>query len=153
MVIMVVCIIPLSTWGNEGKADDAKESPITSMKKDIKKLPGPKVSEIPEKYNDLLRNFSDYYDALKIGDFEKAYNFESGEYRKATSFDLYKERHKNAAAMIAVRPLEVKPINEKEVMVRASFGYKVAAVDTVRFIPDHWVKEDNAWRHLPEEEN
>ena len=152
MVIIAVCIIPLSAWGNEGKAEDKKEIPKTSWE-DIKKAPGPKVSEIPEKYNDLIKTFSDYYDARKTGDYKKTYNLESSEYRKATSFDLYNERLKKSVGIIAVRPLEVKPINEKEVMVRASFGYKVAAIDTVRFFQDHWVKEDNAWRHLPKEEN
>jgi len=152
MVITAVCIIPLSTWGNEGKVEDKKEIPKTSWE-DIKKAPGPKVSEIPEKYNDLVKTFSEYYDAKKSRDYKKAYNLESSKYRKATSFDLYNERLKKSAEFLAVRPLEVKPINEKEVMVRASFGYKVAAIDTVRFIQDHWVKEDNAWRHQPKEEN
>ena len=152
MVIMAVCIIPLSAWCNEEKVVDKKEIPKTPWK-DIKQAPGPKVSEIPEAYNDLVKTFSEYYDARKTGDYKKAYNLESSEYRKATSFDLYNERLKKSAAIIAVRPLEVKPISEKEVMVRASVGYKVAAIDTVRFIQDHWVKEDNAWRHVPKEEN
>ena len=152
MLILAVCIMPFSAWGSEGKAEDKKEVP-QPLWKDIKKAPGPKVSEIPEKYNDLIKAFSEYYDARKIGNYKKAYDLESSEYRKTTSFDLYNERLKSSAEMIAVRPLEVKPISEKEVMVRASFGYKVAAIDTVRFIQDHWVKEDNAWRHLPKGEN
>jgi len=151
MVIMAVCIIPLSTWGNEGKVEDKKEISQTPWK-DIKHAPGPKVSEIPEVYNDLLKTFSDYYDALKMKDYKKAYNLESNEYKKVTSFDLYNERLKKAVEIIAVRPLEVKPKNEKEVMVRASFGYKAGFIDTVRFIQDQWIKEDGGWKHLHEQE-
>ncbi len=76
--------------------EDKKEIPQPAWK-DIKQAPGPKVSEIPEKYNDLVKAFSEYYDAKKTGDYKKAYNMESSEYRKATSFDLYNERLKNSA--------------------------------------------------------
>ena len=155
IIILAVCMLPLSAWCGEGNVEVKKETPATPLKdpmKDIKKAPGPKVSEIPEVYNDLMKTFAEYYDARKTGNYKKAYDLESSEYRKATSFDLYNERLKGSPETIAVRPLEVKPISEKEVMVRASFGYKLAAIDTVRFIRDHWVKEDNAWRHLPKKE-
>jgi len=152
IIILAVCMLPLSAWGGDGNTEVKKETPATPWK-DIKQAPGPKVSEIPEVYNDLMKTFSDYYDARKAGDYKKAYDLESSDFRKTMSFDLYNERLKSSAGIIAVRPLEVKPISEKEVMVRASFGYKLAAIDTVRFIQDHWVKEDNVWRHLPKEEN
>jgi hypothetical protein len=152
IIILAVCMLPLSAWCGEGNVGDKKETPATPWK-DVKHAPGPKVSAIPEVYNDLMKTFAEYYDARKTGNYKKAYDLESSEYRKATSFDLYNELLKRSPEIIAVRPLEVKPISEKEVMVRASFGYKLAAVDTVRFIQDHWVKEDNAWRHMPKEEN
>lgn len=150
-----VILLPFAVWGEEGNVSDKsdKKELTATPWKDIKKAPGPKIAEVPEIYNDLMKTFAEYYDAKKAGDYKKAYELESIEYRKATSFDLYNERLKKSVDIIAVRPLEVKPISEKEVMVRASFGYKLAAIDTVRFIQDHWVKEDNAWRHLPKEEN
>jgi hypothetical protein len=152
IIILAVCMLPLSAWGGDGNAEVKKETPATPWK-DVKHAPGPKVSEIPEVYKDLMKTFADYYDARKTGNYKKAYDLESSDFRKTMSFDLYNERLKSSAGIIAVRPLEVKPISEKEVMVRASFGYKLAAIDTVRFIQDHWVKEDNAWRHMPKEEN
>ncbi|MCJ7484000.1 MAG: hypothetical protein MUO31_13660 [Thermodesulfovibrionales bacterium] len=152
IIILAVCMLPLSAWGGDGNAEVKKETPATPWK-DVKHAPGPKVSEIPEAYNDLMKTFAEYYDARKTGNYKKAYDLESSDFRKTMSFDLYNERLKSSAEIIAVRPLEVKPISEKEVMVRASFGYKLAAIDTVRFIQDHWVKEDNAWRHMPKEEN
>ena len=152
IIILAVCMLPLSAWCGEGNVGDKKETPATPWK-DVKHAPGPKVSEIPEAYNDLMKTFAEYYDARKTGNYKKAYDLESSDFRKTMSFDLYNERLKSSAGIIAVRPLEVKPISEKEVMVRASFGYKLAAIDTVRFIQDHWVKEDNAWRHMPKEEN
>jgi hypothetical protein len=152
IIILAVCMFPLSAWCGDGNVGDKKETPANPWK-DIKQAPGPKISEIPEVYNDLKKTFAEYYDARKAGDYKKAYDLESSDFRKTMSFDLYNERLKSSAEIIAVRPLEVKPISEKEVMVRASFGYKLAAIDTVRFFQDYWVKEDNAWRHLPKEEN
>ena len=152
-IVVFLFLMPLAAKGNEekvGKKDEAVKKPIGV---DIKHAPGPKVSEIPEAYNDLVKSFLDYWNDIKKGEYKKAYDLESSEYRKSTSFDLYNERHKKSALIIAVRPLGVKPINEKEVVVRASIGYKVAAIDTVRLFQDHWVKEGRAWRHLPKEEN
>jgi hypothetical protein len=151
-ILIAVFLMVISATGSEGTAQDKHEAAPKTIWKDIKKNPGPKVSEIPEAYSDLVKNFSDYWNAQKNRDYKKAYDLESSKYRKSTSFDLYNERLKKAAQIIAVRPLEVKPINEKEVVVRASFGYKAGIIDTVRFIQDNWVKEEIGWRHLPEQE-
>jgi len=144
--------MPLVASGSEGKTEQKGETIEKAPWTDIKKVPGPEFSPIPEKYNDLVKTFSEYWNARKERDYKKSYELESSEYRKSTSFDLYNERLKKAVEIIAVRPLEVKPINEKEVVVRASVGYKAGFIDTVRFFQDQWIKENGSWKHLPEKE-
>jgi hypothetical protein len=117
----------------------------------LKKAKGPVAEPIPEKYNDLMNNFKLYWSAFKDRDFEKAYGMESSTFKKKVTLDTYKENHKSAVIVIGMKPLAVKPLNEKEVIVKAGFGYKAGFVDTVRVTEDHWVKEDAGWRHLPVE--
>ena len=151
IIILALCMLPLSAWCGEGNAEVKKETPAATWK-DIKNVPGPVASDIPEIYTELMKNFKEYWDAMKAKDYKKAYDLESSEHRKMTSFDLYNERLKGAVQIIAVRPLEVKPVNEKEVMVRSSLGYKAGLVDTVRLMHDRWIKEESGWRHLPAKE-
>jgi hypothetical protein len=152
-LILIVIGLSILFWGLGGNsfADTEKQVPAPVWR-DIKKAPGPKVVPIPGQYSDLSKAFDEYWEAKKARDFKKAYGMEAGDYRKSTSFDLYKERLKGQVDIIAVRLLEVKPVNEKEVMVRASLGIKAGILDTVKLIHDRWVKEDAGWKHLPEEE-
>ncbi len=144
--------MPFSAMGSEGKTEQTGEATEKAPWVDIKKAPGPQFEPIPEKYSDLVQTFSEYWKARKELDYKRSYELESNEYRKMTSFDLYNEKLKKSAIIEAVRPLEVKPISEKEVMVRASVGYKAGIIDTVRFFQDQWLKEDGGWKHLPEKE-
>ena len=151
MMVAILFLVPLLAWGAEGNLKEEKNV-VPAPGQDIKKAAKPIVANIPEKFNDLTKTFSEYWSAMKKRDYQKAYELEGSDYKKVTGFDLYKERLKDAVEIIAVRPLEVKPINEKEVMVRASLGFKMGFIDTLRFFDDHWVKEADGWRHLPEEE-
>jgi hypothetical protein len=155
IIIMVflaaVLLIPLHGFcqGSEGKQKEA-EAPKSSWG-NIKTEAKPIVPNIPEKYKDLVEAFNAYWNAIKERDYKKAYGMESAESREKTSFDLYKLLHKQKkpVKIVGVRPLEVRPIEEeKEVMVKASFGFKTGFIDSVNFIKDHWVKEEGAWKHV-----
>jgi len=150
MVILAVCMIPLSAWSSEGDANKDQPSPWRDIKSSANVKPI--VPNIPEKYKELEKVFNAYWSALKDRDFQKAYAMESSEYRKKTSLDLYTHLKDNTVTIIAVRPLEVRPITEeKEVMVRASFSFKAGFLDTVHFISDRWIKETDGWKHVQED--
>jgi hypothetical protein len=128
-----------------GASHKTHKSRWTDIKKSAKKI----EPNIPEKYKDLAKAVDEYWNALKAKDYAKAYAMENEAYRKKVSLDLYKERHKKAVEIIAVRPLEVRPLKEeKEVMVKSSFRYKAGPIDSVRFIEESWVKEGEDWRHI-----
>lgn len=119
---------------------------------DIKKAAKPIVPEIPEEYKPLVQVFDEYWGAVKRGDYDSAYKLESEDYRKVHAKDpaVYKERFGRSVQLLGVRALGVKKINEKEVIIRASVGFKTAQLDTVRFFADRWIKESDTWRHLPD---
>jgi hypothetical protein len=119
---------------------------------DIKKSAKPIVPEIPEEYKPLVQVFDEYWGAVKEGDYDSAYKLESEDYRKVHAKDpeVYKERFGRSVKLIGIRALGVKKINEKEVIIRASVGFKTAQLDTVRFFADRWIKENDTWRHLPD---
>ncbi|NWF75891.1 MAG: hypothetical protein HXY53_04860 [Nitrospirae bacterium] len=119
---------------------------------DIKKAAKPIVPEIPEEYKPLVQVFDEYWGAIKKGDYENAYKLESEDYRKVHAKDpeMYKERFGRSVKLLGIRALGVKKINEKEVIIRASVGFKTAQLDTVRFFADRWIKENDTWRHLPD---
>ncbi len=121
--------------------------------KDIKKSAKPIVPDIPEEYKPMVKVFDKYWGAIMKGDFESAYKLESEDYKKvhAKDPDVYKNRFGRMGKLVGVRALGVKKINEKEVIVRASVGFKAAQLDTVRFFEDRWIKEGDTWRHFPEE--
>jgi hypothetical protein len=152
IVIAAVLLVCLPAWGVDSGSQEKQQKAVKAPWTNIKKSAAPIVANIPEKYSDVSKAFSEYWNAMKERDYKKAYELESSAYRKATSFDLYKERLKRAVLITAVRPLEVKPVNEKEVMVKGSLAFKAGFIDTVRFIHDRWVKEASGWRHEPEEE-
>jgi hypothetical protein len=128
-----------------GSLHKPHKSQWTDIKKSAKKI----EPNIPEKYKDVAKAVEDYWNALKARDYAKAYSMENEAYRKKVSLDLYKERHKRAVEIIAVRPLEVRPLKEeKEVMVKSGFRYKAGPIDSVRFIEESWVKEGKDWRHI-----
>jgi hypothetical protein len=129
----------------QGTSQKTHKSKWTDIKKSAKKI----EPNIPEKYKDLAKAVDEYWNALKARDYAKAYTMEDEAYRKKVSLDVYKERHKKAIEIIAVRPLEVRPLKEeKEVMVKSSFRYKAGPIDSVRFIEEGWVKEGEDWRHI-----
>ena len=148
--LVTVLLIPSHGFcqGTDGKEKktDAPKSPWGNIKTEAK----PIVPNIPDKYKDLVEAFNAYWNAIKGRDYKKAYGMESAKSREKTSFDLYKHLHtQKPLNIVGVRPLEVRPIEEeKEVMVKASFGFKTGVIDSVHFIKDHWVKQDGAWKHM-----
>jgi hypothetical protein len=152
IVIAAVLVVCLPAWGVESVPQEKQEKAVKSPWINIKKAATPIVANISEKYSDVSKAFSEYWNAIKERDYKKAYELESSAYRKATSFDLYKERLKRAVLITAIRPLEVKPVNEKEVMVKGSLAFKAGFMDTLRIFHDRWVKEASGWRHEPKEE-
>ncbi len=133
----------------ENKKQEHVHKPVWQ---DIKKSAKPIVPDIPEEYKPLVQVFDEYWGAIKKGDFDSAYKLESEDYRKVHAKDpeMYKERFGRSVKLLGVRALGVKKINEKEVIIRASVGYKTAQIDTVRFFADRWIKENDTWRHLPD---
>jgi len=150
VILVIGILIPLQGFG---QGTDGKEKGTVAPKspwKDIKSAAKPIVPDIPDKYKDLVEAFDAYWNAIKEGDYKKAYGMESAESKEKTSFDLYKHLHtQKHVRIVGVRPLGVRSIEEeKEVMVEAGFGFKTGLIDSVNFIKDHWVKQDGAWKHV-----
>ncbi len=113
--------------------------------------------DIPAEYNDLIKVFDTYWDALKAKDFKRAYDLESSDYRKATDFGQYKGKFGKDVILKNVRALGVTKLNEREVMVRGTVLLNVNLgernTNSFKILKDQWVKEDNGWKHVRREEN
>lgn len=151
IIFSIFLVAPLQGFSSDGQPAAQAPDDSSIIWKDIKKAAKPIKPNISEEHKDIVEVFNAYWGALKARDYKKAYELEASEHREKTSFDLYEYKRRKAVDIIAVRPLEVKQINEKEVIVRASFGFKTAMIDTVRFIRDRWIKESTGWKHVPEE--
>lgn len=150
IILSLFLIAPLQAFSSNGETG-TQTAEDKSIWQDIKKSAKRIEPNISEKDKDLIAVFNTYWDAVKSKDFKKTYEMETSEHQESISFDLYEYKRRKTVGIIAVRPLEVKHINEKEVIVRASFGFKTAMIDTVRFIQDRWIKESTGWKHVPEE--
>ena len=110
--------------------------------------------KIGPEYSELVKAFDKYWEALKTNDYKSAYNLESAEFQKTTGFDQYKGGFKHDVRLKNVTALGVKKISEKEVIVSGSMILK-ANMEGPRdifqpFSDDRWVKEGEAWRHVPQ---
>ena len=108
--------------------------------------------QIPAEYEDLVKTFDEYWNALIKRDYEKAYNFESTEFRKSNSLDAYKGSIGKNVQLITVRALGVQKISEKEVMVTGFTILKIPPISlqqaNLKPLKDKWVKEGESWKHV-----
>jgi hypothetical protein len=150
IILSFFLVAPTQGFSSNGETGStaAKEK---SLWQDIKTSAKPIKPNITEKDKDIVSAFNQYWGAVKARDFKQTYDMEINEHREKTSFDLYEYKRRKAVNIIAVRPLEVTHINEKEVIVKASLGFKAGMIDTVRFIRDRWIKDSTGWKHVPEE--
>ena len=128
------------------KTNVPTSSVYVDMKHATKKL-------VPDKKNlaghkDVVKSYTEYWDAIKKGDYKKAYSLEDARYRKKVSYDLYAYLMKKKIDIIFVEPLEVKKRNKKEVMVRGILRYRAGMINTARTFDDNWVKEGDTYRHV-----
>lgn len=151
--IVIVCFVvaPGLVLASNGQLPESEKAADQSPWKDIKTGAKPLVPNISEEHKDIVEVFNKYWKAVKERDFKTMYEMEATEEQNKSSFDLYEYKRRKGVDIIAVRPLEVTQINEKEVIVRASFGFKAGIIDTVRFLRDRWIKESTGWKHVPEE--
>lgn len=124
------------------------QSVYINMKQAVKKQ-----KHVPDKKNlaghkDVVKSYTEYWDAIKKKDFKKAYSLEDARYRKKVSYDLYAYLMKKSIDIIFVEPLEVKKRNKKEVMVRGILRYRAGMINTARIFDDNWVKEGDTYRHV-----
>lgn len=157
-------LLPLSIMGGEAQTKEAEPGKKEFQRFDIKRDVKPIEPNIPEEYKPLIKAYDEYWQAIKDKEYSKAYKLESSEFRKNTKehdyitgiystkeADLPRNLKKPEIQIIAARALEVKKLNEKEVMVKGGLSFKAGMMDTVRFFEDRWIKEDDAWRHVPQE--
>jgi hypothetical protein len=77
---------------------------------------------------------------------------EASEFKKKVSYDLYEEKHKRMVAVLAVKPIDVKQTDEREVVVRGLQVYRIRMdMESAKAFDDSWIKEDDAYRHLKTE--
>jgi len=103
-----------------------------------------------EKHKDIVNVYKEYWKAVTDKDYKKAYSMEAASYQKKVSYDLYAERFKKGAKIIAVEPIEVKQKNEKEVSVRGFLRFKTEVMNSIKTFDDIWIKEGDVLKHLKE---
>jgi hypothetical protein len=154
--IAVMLLIFLFLTGVAGAADAVKKDAQHKNYEwsDIKKGTKPVEPKIAKEYDPLIKSFGDYWKATKDKKYDVTYAMESEKFRKETSFEKYKELMKPKKGqqpmnISSVRALEVKKMNEREVVVEGIIAYKAGFMDSLRPVKDRWVNEENGWRHLP----
>ena len=161
-IYWVICILALifpvavsSIETDTGKASDKTSKPTFkkgNVKKDVSKL----EPNIPEEYKPLIEVYDKYWKFIKEDKLEGAYNLETEDYKKVVSLREYKSlqrRSKLPLKIEAIRALEVKKKDEKEVIVKGSMWLKAAEINTLKMFNDRWVKAGDEWRHLREIED
>gem|GEM_PF-2378085 len=161
-ILWIICImvitLPVTLYGSEtdtGKAT-GKTSKPAFVKPDIKKEAPRLEPNIPEEYKPLIEVYDKYWKFIKEDDLESAYKLETEDYKKVVSLREYKglqKRSKLPLTIKAVRALEVKKKDEKEVIVKGSMWLKSAMIDTLKMFHDRWVMSDKEWRHVREIED
>lgn len=149
MIAVFIFFLSLSVYANENKTDGGdKKSPWFNIKKDV---PQVKVN-IPEEYKDLVKVFDEYWTAFKSKRYDAMLSLEVAPFREKTTLERYKAMKESGSAelkVISVRPIQVKKLNEKEVIVEAALAYKIGLADSVKLFKDRWVIEKDGWRHIP----
>ncbi|MEW6002376.1 MAG: hypothetical protein AB1638_07000 [Nitrospirota bacterium] len=145
IIVVIICLglaIPLLA------VDHTKIAGQEGLWKDIKKEGHVKPDkENLEKNKDLVTRYNEYWKAIVARDYKKAYAMESTDYQKKVGYDLYAERLKNRINIKAVEPIEVKQLNEKEVVVRGFMRYQIEIIDSMRTFDDKWIKEGERFKH------
>jgi hypothetical protein len=160
MLFILLLIFPCVVYSSEIGTDTGKISDKPSehkfhkgnVKKDVKQL----EPNILEEYKPLIAIYDKYWKFIKDNDLDSAYNLETEDYKKVVSLREYKglqKRSKLPVTIKAVRALEVKKKDEKEVIVRGTMWLKAAEMDTLKVFYDKWVKAGKEWRHLREIED
>lgn len=151
IALVVTCLLMVISMadGAEKGNEDAKR-PWVDIKKGVK----PVKPNIPPEYDSLVKAFDNYWNAVKDKKHDVAYSLESSEYRKGISLEKYKAEKMlkpgtQEVDMVNVRALEVKKINEKEVVVEGIIVYKAGFAQSVRSVRDKWVNEKEGWKHVP----
>jgi len=111
----------------------------------------PPIPNISAEYKDLEKVFNQYWDFMKKKEFEKAYEMESAEYRKANPYkkETYEKMTGSNIKVQNVTALEVTKINEKEVVIKANLYFVSGQFKSVRQFQDKWLKGDTQWVHMP----
>jgi len=150
LIIAVIILASITAYADEKKTVDEKHSPWLNVKKDVPQV----KTNIPEEYKDLVKVFDEYWTAFKSKRYDAMYRLEVADFRQKTELERYKAMKGTGSAelkVISVRPIQVKKLNEKEVIVEAALAYKVGMAESVKLFNDHWVKEKDGWMHLPSE--
>ena len=139
-----------------GAVDTAKEDAEKRgfKRNNIKTAGKPIKPAIPPEYKNLVKAYDEYWGAVREKEYRNAYLLESSKYRQGVSLEKYKEIRKpkkggKAVNIVSVRALNVKKINEKEVVVEGIIAYKSSFVDTIRPVKDKWINEKDGWKHIP----
>ena len=146
----VICFVLLSCGiviGGSSSESNVKQSNIKKAKSIV-------AEPIPEEYNDVINAFNLYWAAFKDRNFAKTYSMENSTYKKKFTEYSYTDKYaKEGVTVVGMKPLSVKRLNEKEVIVKGGLGYKAGFIDSVRVTEDHWIKEDDGWKHVQTEKS
>ncbi len=148
-LIAIFMLVPIYAYCADAPAEVEKAKPKPGIK-NIK----PQEPNFPEEYKELEKAYRHYWDLFIKNDYEKSYKMESADYRKKNPFDesKYKKILPSNMKLKTVKPLEPKKTNDKEVMVSGYYYYSVGVMKSVKPFMDKWVKEENAWMHVPTED-
>lgn len=149
LAIILVINIPL-----HAQTKDDKIKGKTFPHADLKQVKGSVKPNIPKEYEELVKAFDAYWEAARKNKYDVAYGMESKEHLKGLSLEQYKAEKKSKPGLMTVEitsvtAMQVRKLNEREVIVEAIVGYKAAMVDTVKPLKDRWIKDNEGWKHVP----
>src|SRR4030042_2834913 len=152
IVVAIFLLIPLCAYCSEVQMEKEKPKVKQIPHTDIKSVK-PAKPQIPQEYKELEKMYNQYWGFIMKKEYEKAYAMESSAYGKSNPYA--KENYENMLLknvnMTAVTALNVKKMNEKEVVLKGNYYYKIGPLKSVRPFSDKWIQEEALWKHVPQD--